>query len=144
MKCVKVTDPVDAFCLINRIEQKCDIVKVFGDGHTREDIYDIFMYNSEIYKFMSDDYRKVYACAILESIEDRVANIHFSMFQAGHILRGYKLLMEMIRDKYDLLVSYIEDDRQDILKLLQMIGFNVRKLKNGKYYGQNKIEAKAS
>ena len=138
MKCVRVTDPVDAFCLINRIEQKCDVAKVFGDGHTREEVYDIFMYNSKAYKFMNDDYSKVFAVAFLEDVEEGVGNIHFSMFTPCHILRGYKLFIEQIIESYDILVSYIEDERQDIVKLLRLIGFNVRKLNNGYYYGQSK------
>lgn len=138
MKCVRVTDPVDAFCLINRIEQKCDIVDVYGSGHSREEIYDLFMYESRMYKFMSDRYDKVFAVAILEEVEEGKANIHFSMFTPCHILRGYCLLMEQICNVYNELMAYIEPNRQDIVKLLRMIGFNVKKLDNGYYYGQSK------
>jgi len=134
MRCVKVTSEVDAWSVIHRIGQKCDLMETF-DLDSKEAVYDHFL-DSEIYKFMSDDYSRVYAVAILEVQDDRSANLHFSMFQSCHILRGWKLLLEQL-DHIDLLYSYINKNRNDIYKLLVMLGFKMETTEEG-YYGQSK------
>lgn len=138
MKCVRVTNEVDAYCVIHRIEQQCDIVEVYGGGViTRNEIFESFLDNAIIYKFMSDNYRELYATAIIERFGDDVGLIHFAMFKPCHILRGWKLLIDDIHNEFNELVAYIDDEREDIYKLLVMLGFKMN-LKDGLYYGQSK------
>ena len=134
MRCVKVTSEVDAWSVIHRIGQKCDLMETF-DLKSKEAVYDMFLNGSTIYKFMSDNYSRVYAVAILEVQDDRSANLHFSMFQSCHILRGWKLLLEQL-DHIDLLYSYIKESRQDIYKLLVMLKFQMQPKEQGYFYGQ--------
>jgi len=137
MRCVKVTSEVDAYSIIHMIEDKCDIEQVYGLGSVKKaDIYETFLDDCTIYKFMSDDYKHVYATAIIEDYDDG-GLIHFAMFKPCHIMRGWKLLMDQIKDQYKFLASYIEEDRQDIHKLLVMLGFKIN-YKNGYYYGRCK------
>lgn len=140
MRCVKVNNEVDAWALIHRIEQKCELSHVFGDDEmTREEVYDVFMDDCSIYKFMSDNYSRVYAVAMIQRIDDTDEGmIHFSMFQSCHIKRGWKLLMDEIAGDINVLHSYITKERKDIYKLLVMLGFEMKTTSDGYYYGQSK------
>ncbi len=139
MRCVRVTNEVDAWAVIHRIEQKCNLSSVFGDEDmSREDLYDMFMYKSIIFKFMSDNYSRVYATAILQHSEEGEAHIHFSMFSPVHILRGFELLKEEIKGEIHTLHSYIRTDRKDMFKLLSLLGFKMSTTKDGYYYGISK------
>jgi len=143
MKCVKVTNEVDAWAVIHRIEQSCSLAHVYGDDEmTREEVYDVFMNESTVYKFMSDNYSRVYATAILQHGDEGEAMIHFSMFQPCHIKRGWALLMDEIKDEIKVLHSYIKTERKDILKLLVTLGFKIKKTEDGYYYGISKKESK--
>lgn len=143
MKCVKVTNEVDAWAVIHRIEQSCSLAHVYGDDEmTREEVYDVFMNESTVYKFMSDNYSRVFATAILQHGDESEAMIHFAMFEPCHIKRGWKLLMDEIKHEISTLHSYIKEERKDILKLLVTLGFKIKKTEDGYYYGISKKESK--
>jgi len=84
--------------------------------------------------FCSDD-DEIYALLILEWVDERVASLHFCMFNRGNILKGWKMFLSKHGNNFDELLTYIPLDRLDVLRISKALGF---KHTNDKefYYGR--------
>ena len=92
--------------------------------------------------FCSDD-DEIYALLILEWIDDRIASLHFCLFNRGNILKGWKMFLEEYGHNFDELLTYIPLDRLDVLRLSRALGFKHTQDKEY-YYGRKPISTKTT
>lgn len=136
---------VDRIKIVTRIDRQFGLMENYSsEGVTRCDIIDSFIHDSTIIKSLSDSGRLM-GVAILEMVEDnRTASIHFAMFESFNIKRCFSMMLDLVGDRYDLIYSYIKENRSDIASILKFLDFNLEQPDQGWIYGWLKKETEST
>lgn len=142
---VQEANLLDRIKIVTRIDRQFGLMENYGsEGVTRCDIIDSFIHDSTIIKSLSDSGRLM-GVAILERVENtRSVSIHFAMFESFNIKRCFSMMLDLVGDRYDLIYSYIKENRSDIASILKFLNFELEQPNQGWIYGWLKKETETA
>ena len=144
MRC-EVASFVDRLDIIKRIDDEFGLLDNYGgEGLTKLDVVESWANKSIIVKAMSDS-NKLLGVATLEMVDDnRTASIHFAMFETFNIKKAFRLMLDLVGLRFDIIYAYIKPVRSDIASILKMLDFKLEQPDQGWIYGWLEKETKTS
>lgn len=110
---------------IDYIEEEYGLYNVLDFDMDVEDLKEYIVKQSWMITFRNDGDDKDYALLILEWTADRVASLHFVLFNRGNIYKGWKMFLKEYTQYFDALEAYIPRERTDVVRLIEGIGFTL-------------------
>lgn len=122
---------------IDFIDDEYGLYNVLDFDMEAEKLKQYIVNQSWMFAFRNDQDDKDYALLILEWTGDRVASLHFVLFNRGNIFKGWNLFLKEYGQYFDELEAYIPKDRPDVLRIIKGIGFNIEP--DGNYYHATRL-----
>lgn len=117
---------------IDYIEEEHGLYNVLDFDMDVEDLKEYIVNQSWMFTFRNDGEDKDYALLILEWTADRVASLHFVLFNRGNIYKGWNMFLKEYSQYFDKLEAYIPRERDDVVRLIKGIGFTLEE--EGPYF----------